>query len=172
MAQLAFRTERLLLRPRAMADLEDCLSMDRDPLVTRYIPGPWSDPVEHRAFVIGRMESGYPDGLGYWSIFERSEPQTFLGWVLLLPHDVAGDEIEIGWRLARKAWARGYATEAASTILKHAFKTVGPERVVADIDPRNRASLRVAEKLGMRYREDRSIDGQPAKSYQIQSSRN
>ncbi len=161
------QTERLLLRPRSRADLEDCLAMDRDPLVTEFIPGPWSDPPAHRAFVISRMESGFPEGLGYWSIFGLAQPETFLGWVLLLPYSAS--EVEIGWRLARSGWGHGYTTEAASAILSHAFETVGLDRVVADIDPRNTASVRVAEKLGMRCIEDRCIDCHPANSYQIEA---
>lgn len=162
------QTERLLLRRRSRADLEDCLAMDRDPLVTRYIPGPWSDPDEHRSFVIARIDNSYPDGLGYWSIMDRSDQPSFLGWVLLLPYGAS--EIDIGWRLARKGWGHGYATEAAAAILAHAFEAVGLGLVVADIDPRNTASIRVAEKLGMRCVEDRCIDGLPVKSYQIEAS--
>ncbi len=51
----AFDTPRVRLEPRTVADLDDCLVMDRDPEVTRFIPGPWADPVAHRAFVQARM---------------------------------------------------------------------------------------------------------------------
>ena len=160
-----FATKRLLIHPRSSSDLEDCLAMDRDPLVTQYIPGPWSDPVKHRAFVVERMATVYPAGMGYWTIRNRIGPEYFLGWVLLLPYHFAGDEVEIGWRLLRKYWGQGYATEAASIILKHAFQNVGLESVVADIDAQNNASKRVAEKLGMRFIEKRRIDGKEFNSY-------
>lgn len=162
-----FRTERLLVRPRTMDDLEDCLAMDRDPLVIRHIVGPWADPVRHRAFVIDRMETRWSDGLGYWAIVPRAEPERFLGWILLLPCLDFGDEIEIGWRLKREHWGCGYATEAASPVLRHAFGTVGVDAVIADIHPDNAASIHVAEKLGLRFVEDRTIGGQPARSYQL-----
>lgn len=70
--------------------------------------------------------------------------------VLLTPLDLVGPEIEIGWRLRRTCWDRGYATEAARPVLHHAFHTLGLPEVIADINPDNMASRRVAQKLGFR----------------------
>lgn len=162
-----FRTERLLLRPRTMAHLESCLSMDRDPQVTRFIPGPWSDPQRHRAFVIARITARWPQGLGYWAVQHIREPPRFLGWVLLLPADEMEVEVEIGWRFTRTGWGHGYATEAARPVLDHAFQTVGLRQVVADIDPENIASIRVAEKLGLQFIGETTAGGRPARSYRI-----
>lgn len=146
----SFETERLLVRPRTMADFEACLAMDRDIEVTRYIPGPWQDPPRHEAFVRGRMQADYGPGLGYWTIVGRFEPGRFLGWILLIPTDGSGPEIEIGWRLIRAAWGKGYATEAAKPVMRHAFLSLGVERIIAEIAPGNAASIRVAEKLGLK----------------------
>ena len=162
-----FETGRLRVRPRTIADLEDCLAMDRDPLVTRHIPGPWDDPERHRAFVLDRMRTAYPDGLGYWSVVTRAGTEAFIGWILLLPYEAVKQEVEIGWRFVRQSWGRGYATEAAAPVLDHAFGTVGLDTIVADIDPDNTASIRVAEKLGLEWVEDRAIGGERVKSYQI-----
>jgi len=142
-----FRTTRLTVRPRCMEDLEACMAMDRDPEVTRFLPGPWTDPIAHRAFVEERMLHTYPIGMGYWSIIA---PEGFVGWILLTPLDLHGPEIEIGWRLIRAAWGCGYATEAARPILHHALGTLKLPEVIADIDPENTASVGVARKLGFR----------------------
>jgi RimJ/RimL family protein N-acetyltransferase len=130
-----------------MEDLEASMAMDRDPEVTRFLPGPWTDPIAHRAFVEERMRHACPVGMGYWSIIA---PEGFVGWVLLTPLDLHGPEIEIGWRLVRAAWGRGYATEAAGPVLRHALNTLGLPEVIADIDPENTASVKVARKLGFR----------------------
>ena len=82
----------------------------------------------------------------------RDDPGSFVGWALLIPQDTVGPEIEIGWRLRREAWGQGLATEAARPVLRHAFATLRLPEVVAEIDPANAASLRIAEKLGMRLR--------------------
>ncbi|NTF41302.1 GNAT family N-acetyltransferase [Rhizobium rhizogenes] len=162
-----FETDRLVLRPRIMKDIEDCLAMDRDPDVTRFIPGPWNDPEAHRLFLTSRMEAKFSDGLGYWSIFAKDNPTQFLGWILLIPADAVGPQIEIGWRLNRFSWGKGYATEAARPVLVHAFATLGLDCVIADIAPGNIASMRVAEKLGLSATHETNYLGQPFASYQI-----
>ena len=91
------------------------------------------------------MRHEYPEGMGYWAVVA---PQGFVGWVLLTPLDLHGPEIEIAWRLVRSAWRRGYATEAARPVLDHALNTLRLRQVIADIDPKNVASIAVARKLG------------------------
>lgn len=152
-----FTTERLLLRPRTMDDFGACLEMDRDPEVTAYVDGPWNDPDEHRAFLTQRILATYPPGHGYWTITTHDSPEDLLGWVLVLPTDEAG-VAEIGWRLVRRAWGRGYATEASRRILDHVWADTAVTRVTADIHPDNRASIAVATKLGLRA-EGTSPDG-------------
>jgi len=162
-----FETNRLILSPRTMKDIEDCLAMDRDPEVTKFIPGPWNDPEAHRLFLTDRITADFGAGLGYWSIFAKENRQQFLGWVLLIPADAVGPEIEIGWRLNRAAWGKGFATEAARSVLTHAFATLRLEYVIADIAPGNVASIRVAQKLGLSARHETKYLDQPFASYQI-----
>lgn len=134
-----------------MADFDACIAMDRDPEVTKYIPGPWNDPARHEAFLRERIGTAFGDGLGYWSISPKARPDRFAGWILLIPQDCGGPEIEIGWRLNRSAWGKGFATEAARPIVDHAFHAIGLDSIVAFIDPGNLASVRVAEKIGMKF---------------------
>lgn len=161
----SFDTERLLLRQRSMTDFDACLEMDRDPEVTKYIPGPWSDPVVHERFFIERIERSFGQGLGYWSILPKEQPTQFVGWVMLIPYDGVGPETEIGWRLNRFSWGKGYATEAALPIVRYAFETLGIARIMADIDARNVGSMRVAEKIGMKFVGDGKHDGALKGSY-------
>lgn len=160
-----FETPRLFLRPRTMMEFESCLAMDRDPEVTRFVAGPWNDHLQHESFLRDRIQRSMGEGLGYWSIFPKQVPTQFLGWVMLIPQDGVGPEIEIGWRLNRCAWGHGYATEAARHIVRHAFQCVGLQRIVADIHPGNVASIRVAEKIGLRFYRDVEQGGFPHKSY-------
>jgi RimJ/RimL family protein N-acetyltransferase len=161
----SFETKRLMLRPRSMVDFEACLAMDRDPHVTRFIPGPWDEPAKHERFLRDRIQNSFGDGLGYWSIFTKDRPDQFLGWILLIPCWGTGPEIEIGWRLNRLSWGKGYATEAAKPIVEHAFRSVRVPRIVADIDPGNIPSMRVAEKIGLKCVGDGDHGGIPCKSY-------
>lgn len=145
-----FETDRLLIRPRCVADLEACLTMDRDPEVTRFVPGPWFDPAAHRSFVLERMNAPYPSGFGYWTVTHLDEPDGLLGWILLLPGEHGPRSAEIGWRFVRNCWDRGYATEAARAMLVHAHNHPEIQCMFAEIDPRNTGSIGVAEKLGMK----------------------
>ncbi|RED52528.1 GNAT family N-acetyltransferase [Aestuariispira insulae] len=163
-------TERLLLRPRTLDDLESCLAMDRDPEVTKFVDGPWDEPDEHRAFILERMRSDYPDGLGYWTVTKLRQPDCFLGWILLLPYHWFENEVEIGWRFAKANWGQGYATEAAASALDHAVYSLGLNKIVADIHPENFASQKVAEKIGLIPVDNRQIDGMNMVSYQMPHS--
>lgn len=129
--------------------------MDREPEMVRFIAEIGQllgDPAAHRAFVEARTRGPYPSGLGYWTLRRREEASDFLGWVLLIPINGQGPEVEIGWRLRRAAWGQGYASEAAAAVLRHGLGGLGLPEVVADIDPANLGSIRVAEKIGLRRR--------------------
>jgi RimJ/RimL family protein N-acetyltransferase len=162
-----FETARLLLRPRTPDDFEACRLMDSDPEVIRYASVPWSNVEKHLAFLRQRIETVYPPGLGYWSIAAKDRPGGFLGWIMLHPCDVAGAEVEIGWRLIRAAWGRGYATEAAAPILAQGFRNGAMQEIVADVHPDNPASMRVAEKIGLRFAGMVDYQGRPAHRYSI-----
>lgn len=166
--QPILRTSRLVMTPRSAEDLESCLVMDRDPLVTRYVSGPWHDPDQHRAFVLDRMSRRYPPGLGYWSVRKHASSE-FLGWILLIPYEAVRDEVEIGWRFTRASWGQGFATEAAAAVLRHAFGNVCLTDVVADINPMNSPSIRVAEKVGMRCVGKRVLHGTSFRAYRLKN---
>jgi RimJ/RimL family protein N-acetyltransferase len=163
----SFETARLVLRPRTLGDFEACRAMDSDLEVIRYVGAPWSNEAEHLAFLRQRMAERFPRGLGYWTIVPKDDPASFLGWIMLCPCTVAGAEVEIGWRLPRVAWGRGYATEAAAPILAQGFRNAEMSWVVADIDPENHASLRVAEKIGLRYTGPVDYPRWPARRYSL-----
>jgi len=162
----SFETPRLRLRPRTMGDFDACMTLDGDPEVIKYIDVPWTDETSHRKFVKKRLATVYPEGMGYWSVFAKDKPDAYLGWVILMPLDTLGPEIEIGWRLARAAWGRGYGPEAAAPLLDHGFRTLTLERIIAIIQPENTRSARVAEKIGMRHVGTVDHNGIPALKYE------
>lgn len=166
----SFETERLRLRRRTLADTDACIAMDREPDVVRFVSGPWSDPSAHRAFVEERTLGPWPSGMGYWTIWSRELPAGFLGWILLIPVDAIGPEIEIGWRLRPQCWGKGIATEAARPVLAHAFATLRLDEVIAEIATANTGSLRVAEKIGLQRRGPIESGGVPAIRYALTST--
>lgn len=144
-----FTTERLIVRPRVLGDLDALVAMDAEPEVMRYIfDGSLPDPEDHRRELRRRIPQDFGNMLGYWSVVTRDAPDEFLGWVCLIPlpgHDM----VEIGWRFRTAAWGRGYASEAAGLLVHHAFSAAGLDEIVAVVNARNARSLRVIEKLGL-----------------------
>jgi RimJ/RimL family protein N-acetyltransferase len=154
------QTERLLLRRWRADDAAPLAALNADPEVMRFIG---------RGAVLGRglsddllhrFEREWRErGFGLWAVEELSAPGALIGFCgltvpMFLPDVLPA--VEVGWRLARGAWGRGLATEAARAALAFGF---GPEHemgeIVAVVDPDNVRSLRVAEKLGMTARPDR-----------------
>lgn len=168
----SFETERLLLRPRTMADYDACLAMDADPGTMRYVGERIRDLDAYGEYLRGRISATRPPGFGYWSIFAKPDPGRFLGWVVLLPEEDDPSRTAIGWRLDRAARGRGYATEAATALVLHGFGTLGLERIVADIHPENIRSFRVAERIGMRLLGDGTYCGEPCKVFEIRRAGN
>jgi len=99
-------------------------------------------------------------GFGPYAVVEECSA-NLIGYCGLFHFpDVNGQpEIEIGYRLARSAWGKGYATEAVRAVQAYAFNTLNIKRLIAIIDPSNAASIRVAEKVGMHYEADVMFEG-------------
>jgi len=149
----SFTTSRLILRPRGPCDVEACVAMDSDPEVRRYLPADIRDDFdaeEHRQVLSNRTRMSWGPGLGYWVIESKADVGVFCGWIMLTPLADEGPGIEIGWRLPQLCWGRGFATEAASTILRYGFATLGLDEIIAVIDPENLRSKRVATRIGLR----------------------
>lgn len=148
--QPVFTTERLLLRPRCLDDLDAVCAMDAEPAVMAHIwDGSVPEPVAHRRKLAERFAVDHGPGLGVWSVFPREDAGRFLGWVAL--HPLPGwDDIEIGWRFLQENWGRGYASEAAAALMHHGLVTLTLPRIVAVLRDANLRSRRVCERLGMK----------------------
>ena len=143
-------TERLLLRPWRAADLEPFAELNADPRVMEQFPRVASR-AESQA-LMGRIRGHFDrHGYGFWAVeLKRGDP--FIGFVGLgtVPFDAHfTPAVEIGWRLARASWGRGYATEAARAALRLAFLELELDEVVSFTVTANRRSRAVMERIGM-----------------------
>lgn len=147
-------TDRLALRPVTEADMDHLLALDNDPEVMRFINGGRPTTAEAiRAEYLPRFLHHYPciDNRGFWAAEERTTG-SFLGWFVFRPvADHSADLVELGYRLGRAAWGRGYATEGAHALLRKGFTEFGVQRVTANTMTANARSRRVMEKVGLRY---------------------
>jgi RimJ/RimL family protein N-acetyltransferase len=143
-------TPRLRLRPWIDADVEAWVEMNADPRVTEFFvaPVPRERSLEQAAKIRAELDH---NGYGWW-VIERKDVPGFAGVVVL--DDIRWEppfepRREIGWRLPVHAWGQGFATEAASAVMKYGFESLGWPEVVAITSRLNMRSRRVMEKLGM-----------------------
>lgn len=143
-------TDRLLLRAFQSSDFDAYATICADPRVRRYLgDGQPLDRVtawREMAFLLGHWGLR---GFGQWALIEHASGELVGRAGLWEPEGWPG--VEVGWVLSRAHWGQGFATEAASAALGHAFGALGMQRVISLIHPDNRASIRVAERLGERY---------------------
>lgn len=147
-------TERLVLRRFVESDVDDLVALDADPEVMRYLTGGRpTPPAVVRDEVLPGLLARYdrPDGYARWAAQERASG-AFLGW-FALDRDAAAppDEGELGYRLRREAWGRGYATEGCRALIRTAFTGLGTRRVWAQTMAVNTRSRRVMERAGLRF---------------------
>jgi RimJ/RimL family protein N-acetyltransferase len=146
-------TERLILRRFTGDDVDDLYDLDGDPAVMRYITG---GPGTTREEIAGDYIPMFLDyyerfaGYGFWAAIEKSTGE-FLGWFHFRPDEKAPpDQPELGYRLRRSAWGKGYATEGSRALIRKGFTELGVQRVVAFTYGEHLASRRVMEKAGMK----------------------
>lgn len=157
---IVLETERLILRRFGHTDAEPLERIFCDEAVMRFSEG--VRPPEWIPGWIERCRQNDACGAGDrpWAVVEKSTQQTVGYCGLFDVPDVNGrPETEVGYRLARAYWGRGYATEAVRAVCKHAFHVLGLPRLIAMIDPRNTASIRVAEKAGMCFSAEVMFEG-------------
>jgi RimJ/RimL family protein N-acetyltransferase len=155
-------TERLILAPRVLADLEDYVAMDSDREVRQFITPPFRDdftPDLYRANLPARIATDFGPGLGFWTLRLKAPARDFVGVALLMPIEGTGPEVEIGWRMPKSAWGKGYASEAVRAVLGHGQDTLGLAEVVALINPDNARSIAVATKFGFLHAGRRAAYG-------------
>jgi RimJ/RimL family protein N-acetyltransferase len=131
---------------REETDFEPFAKMCADENVMRFLGGKPLDRLEawrNMALHIGHWELR---GYGHWAVEEKSSGQ-FVGRLGFL-NPVGWPAFEIGWTLSPQVWGKGYATEGARRALEYGFNELDKPHVISLIHPDNKASIRVAERLG------------------------
>jgi RimJ/RimL family protein N-acetyltransferase len=148
-------TERLVLRAFTDADADRLFALDNDPEVMRFINGGKPTSRETiQAHTLPRLLHDSPcfSTRGYWAAEEKATG-TFLGWFEFRPLDEhCAAVVELGYRLNKAAWGKGYATEGSRALISKGFTDLGVERITANTMAVNARSRRVLEKAGLSFR--------------------
>lgn len=152
-------TSRLLLRCFEETDAAALMQVFGNEEVMRFGPG-----IQTEQWVLDWLHKSLENyeklGYGPWATVEKATGETIGYCGLFYFPDINGQpEVEIGYRLARPYWAKGYATEAVAAVRDYGLNVLSLPRLIAIIDPSNVASIRVAEKAGMHYEADVMLDG-------------
>ncbi|MFT5777938.1 MAG: ribosomal-protein-alanine N-acetyltransferase [Crocinitomicaceae bacterium] len=144
-------TARFYLRQITMDDCEELFRMESTPEVNRYTGESLATSLSELKEKIRRTsQSDYRvHGYGRWAVIGK-ETDAFLGWAGLkyLPEF---EQVDLGYRFFPEYWGKGVGTETSISILKYGFENLGIERVIAVAHQENKASIRIMEKVGMKF---------------------
>ncbi|KUN41194.1 acetyltransferase [Streptomyces longwoodensis] len=152
------RTDRLVLRPWRASDLAPWAAMNADPEVRRHLGDLLTR--EQSDASVARFRAEFEErGYGWWAVEVRATG-AFTGFAGLdrVDDGLPFGGLEIGWRLAREAWGKGYATEAARAVLDFGFDTLGLPEILAVTTATNLRSQAVMRRIGMTRDPDGDFD--------------
>jgi len=170
-AKVFAQTERFVLREIVPADVEGLFLLDSDPEVHRYLG---NKPVSNRAQireVISFIRQQYIDnGIGRWAIIDK-KTNDFIGWTgLKFVTDLTNHQqnyYDLGYRISRKYWGQGIATETAIASLDYAFTELNLEELYACANCENIGSNKILQKIGLNFIETFLYDEMPCNWYKI-----
>lgn len=148
-------TERLILRRFTPEDAADNYRIYTDPENMRFM-GRQPDSVEFERYHLQRHIDNYYErhGFGLWAAVLKENGRLIGRCGLIYQQIEETQEVEVSYLIDRPYWGRGLATEAARAVVRLGFERYGFPRIVAVINPENIASVRVAQKLGMKHERD------------------
>lgn len=144
-------TNRLTLRELSTDDAGFILELLNDPSFLHNIGDRGvrtrEDAIQY--LLKGPIDSYSRLGFGLWLV-ELKDSQVPIGMCGLIKRDTLED-VDIGYAFLPPFWSKGYASESASAVMEYGFKTLGLKRLVAITNPDNAGSIRVLEKIGLRF---------------------
>ncbi|MFA7616992.1 MAG: GNAT family N-acetyltransferase [Moheibacter sp.] len=156
-------TERLILREILLSDAKKMFELDSDPEVHRFLGDDPVKSIDQITDAIQFIRKQYIDnGVGRWAVVSKSTNE-FIGWAgLKFVTEMTNHRknyYDLGYRLIRKHWGKGYATEAAFASLKYAFEKIGTAEVFAMAETENINSINILKKSGFRWIEKFDLEG-------------
>lgn len=156
--QVYLETERLIIRDLLESDLEGIYALDSDPLVHQYLGNnPISTYAQAEKNITFIRQQYTERGIGRWAVVHKASGE-FMGWTGLKYN--IDDEIiygnkpfyDIGYRLIRRFWGKGYATESAIASLQYGFNTLKFDTIVGLAETENAASNAILKTIGLQFK--------------------
>ena len=165
--KVILETDRLLLREYVQEDAEAYFKLNTDPEVVRFVPDkPLLNVEQARQTLIDHPMVDYRKyGFGRGACLLKSTGEQ-IGFAGLKYLEELG-EVDVAYRLLPAHWGKGLATEAALASIRYGFADLGLKRIIGLVMPENVASVRVLEKMGLRYTETVTFWGRDFSKYVI-----
>jgi [ribosomal protein S5]-alanine N-acetyltransferase len=161
-----FESDRLLFRLFTMDDAALIYELNADPEVTRFTFDPMHSLEQAKQVLEQVILPQYAlYNHGRWAVHLKHD-LSFIGWCGL-KYRAEQNEVDLGYRFARHAWGKGYATEAAFASLQYGLEKLRLPRIVGRAVIDNHASLHVLEKCNMQYIREEMIEGYLHRTYEI-----
>lgn len=159
------QTSRLILRETSAADAQMMYDLNNDPEVIRYTGDPPFQSVAEASIFLDQYDHFQKYNRGRWAVVDRASGDI-LGWCGLKYHEDTGEN-DIGYRLFRKYWNKGFATEASHLALQYGFRRLGLDTVIARAVKENVTSIKVMQKLGLEYEQDFEEHGSLCEQHRV-----
>ncbi|MFL1466742.1 GNAT family N-acetyltransferase [Marinobacter sp. DUT-3] len=162
-----FETERLIGRKLSHQDVPVLTAILSDPEVMKFSVRGVCDEEATKKFIDWCLECYASHGIGPWALCEK-ESGDFIGFCGVGPELVGeAEEVNLGYRLARRFWHQGFATEAVKGVLQYAFDQKHCESVIVIIEPEHTASVKVTEKAGFGDYTLQEFHNRPVRVYRM-----
>ena len=161
--QIFAETDRLILREIVPSDEQGIFELDSDPEVQRFVGNkPITTRQQSREMIAYIREQYKTYGIGRWAVIRKDTGQ-FVGWAGLkfIRETINGHThyYDLGYRLIKRYWGRGYASEAAIASLDYGFNQLQLKQIYGMADCRNTASRKVLQKAGLTYVQTFNYEG-------------
>ncbi len=162
---MILETPRLILREMTILDAENAYLLNADPEVIQYTGDEAFESIKQARVFLSNYTHYEQYGFGRWAVINKAD-FSYLGFCGL-KYTPELDEYDIGYRLIKKYWGNGYATESAKACIDYGFNSLNMTTIVGRARYENKASIRVLEKIGLQYYGDFDMDGFPGVIYRI-----
>jgi len=164
-------TERLLIRELRRTDLNGMFDLDSDPEVHKYLGNKPVQTKDQTLEVIDFIRKQYDEhGIGRLAVIDR-KTRDFIGWGGLKYEQIVRKEFsyyDLGYRIRKKYWGKGIATEIGAASLKYGFTALKLKEICAAADVDNLASNRILKKIGLDFIETFEFEGTLCNWYKIE----
>ncbi len=167
---MLIETNRLILRNLELSDVQGIFELDSDPDVHKYLGNNPIKTLKEAEGIVTYIRNQYTQhGIGRWAVIDKLTNE-FIGWSgLKYETQVKKDEpyFDIGYRLKKKFWGKGIATESAKLALAYGFEELKLKEISGAADVQNIASNKILQKIGLKYANRFNYDNEPHNWYTI-----